>query len=301
MSKFTEKESPMNVLPFFFMLIFTALSCTLVKLFTNTLPLKTALCAQYFFSSLFIFLFWAVVDRTHISPQVFCAVGLGLASLNYLGAYCLWEAYKINVSRTTLFFPWISVVTIVLCWIFLNEYKNLNPVVIVGVSLHLVAIWLFRAGQKSKNKSEKSQDNLKKWLFFTLVLVATNAVVNFLMKRVSSDVPKTQFLFAWYSGSFFFSLPALFFEKEKADPQKRKFYFFIPILSLIILVNLASLYWAYQLNPGSTVISFHALINTFTPAVIGWCIFGERKGVSKAELWGFVCGIAAALLIIAAH
>lgn len=296
----------MNVYPLIGLVVFVALSSALVKLIANNLPRVKALFVQYLFAALFISLFWLVFDRSLPSARVFLTIAGGLAFLNYLGAYCQWSAYKINMGRTSLFFPWVGLLAIALFWIFLDEYKNIKPVALIGVCLHVVAMYLFYAGRAAQKKKENNKggdkgDNFGKWLFFTLGMVVCHGLLSFWAEILSSDVPKTQFLLCWYLGSFVFSSFALFFEKEKTEPSKRKLFYFVPLLSLAIMLALVSWYWAFQLNSGTLVVSFNALNLTFVPVLIGWLLFGERKGLNRIELTGFLCGIVAAILIISSH
>ncbi len=298
----------MNVYPLFGLLIFVALSSVLIKLITNNLPRAKALFVQYLFAALFISLFWLFSDGSLPSARVFLTIAGGLAFLNYLGAYCLWSAYKIDMGRTSLFFPWVGLLAIALYCIFLDEHKNLKPLAIIGVCLHIVALYLFYAGRAVEKKfhtfSQKvwnKEENFWKWLLFTLGMVVLNGLIVFWMKVLSFDVSKTHFLLCWYVGTLVFSSFVLFFEKEKTEPSKRKLFYFLPLLSLTILLGLTSLYWAFQLNSGSLVVSFNALNLTFVPILASWFFFGEKKGLNKIELMGFLCGAVAATLIILSH
>lgn len=296
----------MNAYPLFGLLVFVALTSSLIKLIANNLPRVKALFAQYLFCALFVFLFWLFFDRSLPSVNLFLAIAGGMALLNYLGAYCQWSAYKIDMSRTSLFFPWVGLLAIALFCIFLDEYKNLKPAALIGVGLHVVAIYLFYMGRTKEKKKENNRmgnkgDNFKKWLFFTLGMVILTGLLNFWTEVLAFSVPKTQFLLCWYFGSFVFSSLALFFQKEKTEPSKVKLFYFVPLLSLAIVMALACWYWAFQLNSGTLVVSFQALNLTFIPVLIGWLVFGERKGLNRVELSGFLCGIIAAILIILSH
>ncbi|MDD2731687.1 MAG: hypothetical protein PHI53_00635 [Candidatus Pacebacteria bacterium] len=204
------------------------------------------------------------------------------------------------MSRTSLFLPLTSLFAAILYCIFLQEYEHLSFLAILGFIFHLVAIWLFKIGQ---NKGNREKDNAYgKWLLLTTILVIDNALIYFFIKLLSFDIPKIHFLVFWYSGClFYFSLTFIFKKEGQIEPLRKKLFLLIPLISLLTIFNLLCQYWAFQLNSGTTTVSFIALNSTFVPVVVGWIVFKEGKNISKIEIIGFLCGIAAAILIITSY
>lgn len=292
----------MNILPLFLMTFFVAVGSAIIKIVADRLPRTVALFVQYFFCAIYVFAFWIFSDRSAFSASAFFFIALAMGILNYAGAYCQWAAYRINMARTSLFSPLIGVLTIAFFWIFLREYKHLSVLALVGVVLHLAAIWIFLSGRK-RNQAERIE-GAAKWFFFTVVMVASFGILNFLMKVLSRDVAITHFLFYWYVGTFTFS--ALFLSADRGLNagslcKQKKAFFLIPLLSLSVLGALAALYWAFQTNSGTLVASYSALNSTFVPVIVGWMFFKEAKGISRREVCGLACGVVAATLIIAFH
>lgn len=287
----------MNPLPFISIVLCTAGASLCFKVIADRMPKFMALLFMYLFSAVFVFVFWLMFDRTAITVRDFIVVGLVLAFLNYLSVQCQWSAYKINMSRASLMMPLKSILAVSLLAVFLGEHNYFAGLAATGFFFHLVAIWLFGLGSQSKESERIS--NYKKWLFFTIAMVSLTALIQFLMKILSSSVPTTSFLLIWYASIFvYFSLSFHLWKDKKRETSEKGFFVFVPLTSFFTVANLASLYWAFQVSPGIAVVSFSALSETFVPAVIGWVVFKEARNISRIELIGLGLGIIAALMII---
>ena len=134
---------------------------------------------------------------------------IAIGFLNSFGAYCQWRAFKLSLSKTTLFLPLANVLTIFLAVIFLDETAEWNFKWALGIVLCFFAIFLFldRAKMQKENYT-------KEWLFYLLGTLIIFGTAVFLMKVFSSDTPRTQFLIYWYIGAFLGSLPILFLERQ---------------------------------------------------------------------------------------
>ena len=291
----------MNLLPLFLMTFFLAVCTATIKILSDKVPRTVALFVQYFFCAVYMVAFWILFDRTMLSAKEFFVIALGVSSVNYIGAYCQWAAYK-NMARTSLFSPLSGVLTIVLFWIFLKEYQYLSNWALVGVGLHLVAIWMFLSAKKEVQTAKSG--SIKSWLFFMAGMVIFTGILHFMMKVLSKDVPETHFLLCWYCGTFGFSA-FFFFANRKANVnyllRREKVFWLLPVCSLGIVGYLAAQYWAFQTNSGTLVASYSALNSTFVPVITGWAFFKEAKAISRREIAGLACGVVAAVLIIASH
>ncbi len=273
-----------------------AISCIaqiIIKLIVSHLPRAQALSLQFLICAVLVSLYGLATENFQISSDMFIvgAVGFFVA----FGAYCQWQAVKLNLSRTSLFNSLSDVLTIILVVAFLNEATKWNLKLIIGMILCFAAIFLF---VKFSQKTEGQDKNVKKWLFWVLGMVIIFGTATFLMKVFSSEIPRQQFLIYWYIGAFLGSVPLLFLEKQNPFKFPDKLIFLVPLASLFILGSLATNYWAFELTLASRVIPFRSIGITLVPVLIGWFIFKERKGLSKKEILAFSIGAIGAVLII---
>lgn len=264
----------------------------LIKLVADRIPRTQGIFLQYLICAILISEYWILTDQTKIlMPD--CFIVLGLGSFVCFGAYSQWRAIKINLSKTALFNPLSEALVIILSLIFLYEFKAWNVRLILGIILSFSAAYLFRI-----QKTDMKNKNRKEWLFFTLAMVTILGIATFMMKFFSSKMPPAQFLMFWYCGAFLGSFPLLCFEKQNPFIYPGKAIFLIPLVSLGILGNLATVYWAFQLTEASRVMPFQKIGSTFLPILAGWFIFKERVGLSKREILAFLIGAAGILFII---
>jgi drug/metabolite transporter (DMT)-like permease len=129
-------------------------------------------------------------------------------------------------------------------------------------------------------------------------MICIFGTVTFLMKLFSFTIPRAQFLMYWYLGAFLGSIPLFYLEKQSPFQFPGRLIFLVPLASLAILGNLATLYWAFELTLASRVLPLTSAGYVFLPVLSGWFFFKERKGLSKREVFSFVLGMASVLLII---
>lgn len=288
--------------PFVLMVLVHIFFCYFYKKVIDLLPMVRATFVRYVFCWFLVIGFWLAFDGNPFPLAVFLAVGLGIGLLNFIGVLCEWTAFRVNMSRTALFLPLVSLVSAALFCIFLGEYQNLRPVALLGFCLHLAAIYLFYLG-KTKHRPKEAK-TFRNWMWLTVTLIAANSLIYFFLKIASVNVFSTYFLVSWYSGMLLFSFSAFVVGREPKKEEVKEFnrtWFLVPVVSLLTVLYLASQYWAFQKNPGINATAFTALDSAFTPVVVGWLFAGEGKNLSKTEIAGFLCGIAAVMLIVSAH
>lgn len=277
-------------------IILFAIAWILIKVIVRKLPWRAqALSLQFLLCAILIYLYSLAVGNFHLTRDALLVVPIGF--LVSFGAYCQWRAIDLSMSRTALFFPLGSVLTIVLAGIFLQELAKWNPMLTGGMALSFFAIFLFLKSSKTKKKNNQKEKSFKQWLFFASVMIIILGTAVF-MRKVLDYIPLLQWLTYWYTGAFLGSLPLLYLEKQNPFKFPGKLIFLVPLVSLAILGHLATQFWAIDLTLISRVESFRVVGIIFLPVLIGWFIFKERKGLSKREGLAFLIGTAGALLII---
>lgn len=269
-------------------------SVVLTKVAADKLPKERAkgIFWQYLFCGLLATGYALISGKMTWTPALFLVGGVGL--VNTFGNYCQWQASGLSLSKTTLFFPLMEVVSIAMALVFLGEKMFWNTQLIAGAGLCFLAMGLLRL---PKNNTKGNLGG--KWFLFILGMVLIGGVDVFLIKVFASNVPRENFLMAWYIGAFVGSFPIAGMTKQNPFRISGKTLLVVLPVSLAILGALFVLYWTYQLGgPVSLVLPIRGLAITVVPILVGWWLFKERKGFTKTEWLGFSVGIAGAILVL---
>ncbi|MFA5932998.1 MAG: hypothetical protein WCV81_01880 [Microgenomates group bacterium] len=273
-------------------LTFWSITQIILKSIVDKLPKSKALIAQYIISFLFIVFYAIFTEQIQMEIGFFLITFAGF--LSSIGAYFQWRAYKISLSKTGLFMPFMNIIAAILTAIFLKEkflYSNIEFV--LGVIFSFIASFLL----VRKKSNDKSKLDLE-WLFSVFGMIIFTGITLFLMKVFSFSISRTQFLIYWYLGAILGS--AIFLWAGRHDQNKlfQKGFWKIPLASIGTLGTLAALYWAFQIAPAAIVLPIQAFGTAFIPLILGLAIFKERKILTKYEIIGFLFGAIGVALII---
>jgi hypothetical protein len=280
------------------LVIVNTASIILVKIASDRLPKNKSvgIFYQYIFCALMA-IFYAFFEGVSLVPILFLIGAVGF--INAFGSYCQWQAVGFSLSKTTIFFPLMEMTSIFLAVIFLGEFILWTPQLIIGVIFCFMAMYLLRLPIKDKDNGKTVKSLGGKWLLYVILMISITGVCAFLLKFFSFTVSRGSFILAWYSGAFLGSLPILFLEKGNPFQITKKTIAVIIPVSFTILGSLLALYWTYQLGgPVSLVLPVRGFAITIIPAFIGWQRLKEGKSFTKREIFGFIVGIAGAVLVL---
>ncbi len=269
-------------------------SVILTKVAADKLPKERAkgIFWQYLFCGVLATGYVLVSGKMTWTPVLFLVGGVGL--VNAFGNYCQWQASGLSLSKTTLFFPLMEVVTIALAMVFLQETALWNIQLITGAGLCFLAMGLFRLSKDNARGSLGSR-----WFLFILGMILIFGVAGFLVKVFAFNLPRENFLMAWYIGAWIGSWPIAGMKKQNPFRISGKTLLVVFPVSLAILGALLTLYWTYQLGgPVSLVLPIRGLAITIIPILVGWWLFKEKKGLGKLEWAGFLTGIIGAIIVL---
>jgi len=269
----------------------------LSKLASDTVSEKSrGLFWLYLFSACIALLWFAFSGKKiDVTESVFLGI-IAIGFINGFANYCNWRALGESMSKTVLFYPLGSVLTIGLAMIFLGEFRLWDGQLIVGAILCFAAIWIF---QFPSSRSTQKGKTSKIWLFSVLGMVIIWGLVTFLMQICSLSISRGVFLMGWYIGAFLSTLILL--ALEKASPLQgisSKIILLYLITAGAIVGALGAFYWTFQLGgPASSVLPIKGLAISIIPIIIGWVYFKERA-LLKVEWLGFVIGFTGTILIL---
>ncbi|MDO8435948.1 MAG: hypothetical protein Q7S82_00985 [bacterium] len=271
-------------------------SVVLTKVAADIIPKKSiGIFYQYLFCVAIAVIYGFLTKEVKVTFVMLLIGAVGF--VNAFGNYFQWRASALSLSRTTLFFPMMEVVTIVLAVSFLGEDVLWNPQLIIGAALCFLAMWLFRMSKRESGNHAETPAG--KWIVFILGMILIFGTTGFLLKWFALDVPRGTFLLAWYVGAFLAALPILLLEKSNPLKATRQNILTVLPVSFAIWGSLLLLYLTYQLEgPVSLVLPVRGLAITLIPVLIGWWLFRERKGLSGREWIGFLAGVAGAVLVL---
>ena len=254
---------------------------------------------QLFYQFLFCLLaaiFYAFLTK-ELNPGLVIIPLLISGSFNALANYSFLSAVELSLSKTSLFLPFVDIVSLLLAIIFLGENLLFTFQIAAGIILCFLAMFLFQIPSKRENNIKKTSK--RKWFIFTLIMILIYGASVFLIRIFSATITRGDFLIGFYLGSFFGSLPIMLWEKQNPVKIPRKMILLFIVISFAVFSSLSFLYLTFQLGgPASIVLPVRRLIATIATVLIGWLIFKERNGISKKEIIGFAVGITGVLVIL---
>ncbi len=279
------------------LIVVNTASVVLTKVAADKLPKRSVgIFYQYLICAILTFGFATLTGKIDFNSSLLLVASVGF--INAFGNYFQWQASSISLSRTTIFFPLMEVMTIFLAMIFLQEIVLWNFQLIIGAGLCFMAMWLFKLPQKNSDTNKEGILS-GKWLFFTLAMILIFGVAGFLLKVFALTIPRETFLMAWYFGAFTASFPILALEKQNPIKSSARIILIVAPVAFATILALLMLYWTYQLNgPVSLVLPIRGMAIALIPVFLGWWLFHERKGLSHREWIGFFVGICGAILVL---
>ncbi|MAF43251.1 MAG: hypothetical protein CMI54_03650 [Parcubacteria group bacterium] len=279
------------------LIIVNTLSIVLTKAAADKLPKRSVgVFYQYALCAIIASFYAVFVGGLDFSTLIILVMIIG--AINAFGNYFQWQASHISLSKTSLFFPVMDIMTINLAIIFLAEGNIWNLQLVLGVLISFSAIYLFRFSSIKKDGTKETLN--KNWFIYLTAMITIFGSAAFLVKVFSLTISSGTFLAGWYIGAFFGSigLLALTRENPKNDFSKMTFLTVLPV-STTILGTLLLMFLTYQFGgPVSIVLPFRMSFSAFTPALIGLFIFKERKTLSWKEKLAMALGVIGAALII---
>jgi hypothetical protein len=146
----------------------------LTKVAADKLPKERAkgIFWQYLFCAIMAIGYVLISGKMAWTPALILVGGVGL--VNAFGNYFQWQASGLSLSKTTLFFPLMEIITIALALIFLGEKTFWNAKLIIGAGFCFLAIGLLRLP-----KNNRKEEIGRKWFLFVLgMLLIFNGLVH---------------------------------------------------------------------------------------------------------------------------
>jgi drug/metabolite transporter (DMT)-like permease len=271
-------------------------SVILTKVAADKLPKEKAkgIFWQFLFCLIAAIVYAAIIGNLTLTLTMLIVVAVGI--VNAFGNYFQLQASGISLSRTTLFFPLMEVVTIALALIFLDEKVLWNAKLIIGILCCFLAMVLFRL---PGDKGAADKKLISGWFLSVSGMILIFGVAGFLVKMFSFTLPRENFLAAWYFGALIGSLFITALTRQNPIKISGKSILTILPVSLTIIGALFTLYWTYQLGgPVSIILPIRGFTMVLIPALLGWWVFKERRGLKSKEWLGFTVGAMGAILIL---
>lgn len=259
------------------------------------------------------YVFCAVVSTgvaVYLNSLEFSFVSLAIFVLGFfngMAAYAQWKATEISQSKNALFTIFDDFIAVALGFIVFNEGKHLNPGIIAGIVLSIMAVVLFGLRDYRKKRIGTKEKNMMLYAYVAFYSIIWGIAI-FMMKYfgVALGVEVSTFLYSWYCGALIAALIILSLEARKKRVgliQKVKAAFtarnmaIASVLGLCILVPLGIEYWIYLLVPLIVVQPIFLISAIVVPSLIGLFWFKEKSGFDSRDWILFLIGLAGGILI----
>ncbi|PIR83412.1 hypothetical protein COU19_00425 [Candidatus Kaiserbacteria bacterium CG10_big_fil_rev_8_21_14_0_10_56_12] len=229
-----------------------------------------------------------VLDQLVFNSTTAPVVALGVA--NAWACHAQWKAHAVSLSRTSFFMFGNGALAMLLTTVFLGEVQIVTTTLLMGIILYFgAALLLTREDLRATGTVPEELDPIQARQFYRAVATYTLVwgVANFVVKYLSvEEVPVGTYLSAWYSGSLLgawilkWRVEGLRFDWELARSDMPR----IEVLSIAIIANLASIYWAHWLAPQLVIFPLLLVADLVAPAVVGFVFFKEHRNFSRAQL-----------------
>ncbi len=238
------------------------------------------------------------------------ALSWSMAVIALIGMVCAFAGYvywlgvdTIGLSKTALFGQGGGIVAILLGFIILQEARQMNFWLWIGVSLSLGAVLVlafFRARSgfgKDKTADKVKQRSIQLWLCACCLVWG---LASFSMRYFSLNaVSPWSFAMAWYGGGLVGAgiVFALAGKKEAGQPLHLRNYLWILPRSFVICASLMFSCWTMKFAPITIVQPIVMISGLVFPIILGLWLFKETQNLSRWEKIVMLVGIIGGVII----
>ncbi|MCB0318360.1 MAG: hypothetical protein KDD56_06350, partial [Bdellovibrionales bacterium] len=216
---------------------------------------------------------------------------------NSIACYSHWRAVAISHSKTALFIPATSVLSVILAVFLLGEARVVSIKSWIGVCLLLFSTFVLASSKSKRDKKLNAE-------FFTWVAIMTLlfSSVTVFMKYSASviAVSRWSFSFQYYLGSAFGALMIFVLSKHNERGGKlgiRGWKDTLP-LALSIYVSHILIYWSLELAPLSIIEPLFRVTGLIFPFLIGQLYFDEKSDFTKRDWVGCLIAFIGVIFIV---
>ena len=272
----------------------------LLKRITGLHSRTTRFFLQYLFCVALAIVATLTVTSFDLTPLTLMLVVLG--AVNALAAYAQWKAVDISLSATAMFTFWDDIIAMGLSYVILHEARSFNPGVALGIALSLGSVVAQVIHTAKRDRVPRLQGIPLRFYAYVGFYSLIWGVATFLMKYYgSAGVTSGSFILPWYAGAFLAATGLLLLRKRPAADVGLRIggqgVLIVFFLSACVIASLALGYWAYRLAPQNVVQPFFLIGEMIVPALIGFFLFGERKGLDRSTAVFFSLAALGGLLI----
>lgn len=236
-----------------------------------------------------------LISQEKIIFQSFVIIAI-IGSINSFGAYCYWRAASISLLTTSIFMIGDDILSILLGVIFLDEYKFINGLLLIGIFFSLVGAVLIES-RKAKPEKISKDKHIFIWIICCSLIWGT-AIFSMRYFSFAEQTHSSSFLFSWYLGSSLGALILVLLQRKRSklihSLASYKILIFSPLLTFI---SLWSSIKAFSIAPILIVQPLFLVSEISCPLLLSIFYFKEHKSLNKIQIFGALLGVIGALLI----
>lgn len=222
---------------------------------------------------------------------------LVVGALNGFGAFCMWRAFQISVSKTSVLMIADDIVAIALGVLFLGESDFLTLKVTLGILIVVIASVIQGINKPEKNSSSGG---------WALIAWASGfaipwGIVDFYFRYSNiNGIHPSVFTLWYYAGSVtIFAVVALFSQRsrQKISKPRKSAYTLIFAVAIINVLTLALDYHAFELAPIALVQPWLQIGGIVMPTLVGLLWFKEIEKFTRRDSIIILLGLLGGMLI----
>ena len=216
---------------------------------------------------------------------------------NAIACYSHWRAVAISHSKTALFIPASSVVSVILAVLLLGEAKIVTTESWIGIFLLFISAFVLASGKSKTNKKINFE-----FLFWIVIMTLLFSAVTVFMKYSASviAVSRWSFSFEYYLGSAFGALGVFLFSRKEERGNKLGSQGWKETLPLAISIYVSHIliYWTLELAPLSIIAPLFRVSGLVFPFLIGQLYFNEKSDFTRKDWLGCLIAVLGVALIM---
>ncbi len=282
-------------LPLFLSIVFATLRGFLDKKLVDRSDPFFVLLVTEGWISIFFFTVYFLINRS-LPPILPEMIILGGLFMFIVGFYL--EAIKISLSKTIILSSYYLLITMILSFIFLGEWrifyinslngwKNIGGAILALLSMYFLL--------KSHTKKEEKME--RKFLFFISLNILLNGIGTFWGKSYLQTHGELDVILSQTVGALFVIIPINLFKRNSFN-KDANFHFLALLDGIVIFLVIWTFTIALKRGPAVLVLPIQTVLTTIFIALIGLFVFNEVKSITYEKKIGLVLGLVGVLALI---
>lgn len=279
------------------------LQCIIKKIVGSSMREKVFFL-QFFLCAIFG---WVLMVALSLPVDWFILAAFGTGVITTIGTFFQWETTKHSQSVSAITSVFYQFIGMAISYIVFQEGRYLNTLNVSGIVISMGSVILLGIHNGRKTQSKGNQVISPKIWWFVFAYSSLWGISVFLQKYFAAkEYSLPIFIAGWYTGAACVAGIFLIAHWRKQGMSSAQgfaahFHWKTLLVSLscgfCLVASLGLAFWAYQLAPLILVQPILIIAEVIFPALMGFWIFKEAKGLDVRDFTLFAAGIIGAILV----